>query len=143
VVIYYSPPYYPHVAATPGLLQDAITAVISTHPEQQLIQREYFPLLSDMSYLQLAANADLTALTTNMPVWEDAATASRPGSYSLPLEAMQKLDAPVFNWGVHGRGAHQRDESVQMSYSFEALPQLLYETIEQLARLIDEAGEAH
>jgi arginine utilization protein RocB len=143
VVIYYSPPYYPHVAATPGLLQDAITAVISTHPEQQLIQREYFPLLSDMSYMQLADDADLTALTANMPVWEDAATASRPGSYSLPLEAMQKLGAPVFNWGVHGRGAHQRDESVQMSYSFEALPQLLYETIEQIARLIDEAREVH
>jgi arginine utilization protein RocB len=142
VVIYYSPPYYPHVAATPGLLQDAITAVISTHPEQQLVQREYFPLLSDMSYLQLAADADLTALTTNMPVWEDAVTTQRPGSYSLPLEAMQRLGVPVFNWGVHGRGAHQRDESVQMSYSFEALPQLLYETIEQLALLIDETGEA-
>jgi arginine utilization protein RocB len=142
VVIYYSPPYYPHVAATPSLLQDAITAVISTHPEQQLVQREYFPLLSDMSYLQLAADADLTALTTNMPVWEDAVTAQRPGSYSLPLEEMQRLGVPVFNWGVHGRGAHQRDESVQMSYSFEALPQLLYETIEQLALLIDETGEA-
>lgn len=142
VVLYYAPPYYPHVAATPGLLQDAITAVISTHPEQQLVQREYFPLLSDMSYLQLAADADLTALTTNMPVWEDAAAPSRPGSYSLPFDAMQQLGAPVFNWGVHGRGAHQRDESVQMSYSFEALPRLLYETIERLALLIDEAREA-
>jgi arginine utilization protein RocB len=141
VVIYYSPPYYPHVAATPGLLQDAITAVISTHPEQQLIQREYFPLLSDMSYLQLASDADLTALTSNMPVWEDAGALPRPGAYSLPLEAMQQLNVPVFNWGVHGQGAHQRDESVQMSYSFEALPQLLYETIEQLTHLIDESGE--
>ncbi len=137
VVIYYSPPYYPHVAATPGLLQDAISVVISTHPEQQLVQREYFPLLSDMSYLQLAVDADLTALTSNMPVWEDRGASPRSGSYSLPLEAMQQLDAPVFNWGVHGRGAHQRDESVQMSYSFEALPQLLYETIEQLALLIN------
>jgi arginine utilization protein RocB len=78
-----------------------------------------------------------------MPVWEDAATGSRSGSYSLPLEAMQKLGTPVFNWGVHGRGAHQRDESVQMSYSFETLPQLLYETIEQLARLIDDGKEIH
>jgi arginine utilization protein RocB len=137
VVVYYSPPYYPHVAATPGLLQDAISAVISTHPEQQLLQREYFPLLSDMSYLQLAVDADLTALTSNMPAWEDRGASPRPGSYSLPLEAMQQLNAPVFNWGVHGRGAHQRDESVQMSYSFEALPQLLYETIEQLALLIN------
>jgi len=107
--------------------------LISAHPEQQLIQREYFPLLSDMSYLQINHNTDLTALTANMPVWQDAGTASRPGAYSLPLEAIQQLGVPVFNWGVHGRGAHQRNESVQMSYSFGALPQLLYETIEQLA----------
>jgi arginine utilization protein RocB len=140
VVLYYSPPYYPHVPATPGMLQDAITTVAAAHLEQQLLQREYFPLLSDMSYLQLNHNVDLTALTANMPAWQDAGTTPRPGAYSLPLEAIQQLGMPVFNWGVHGRGAHQRDESIQMSYSFEALPQLLYETIERLALMLEGKG---
>jgi arginine utilization protein RocB len=142
VVIYYSPPYYPHVSATSGMLQDAITAVASAHPEQKLVQREYFPLLSDMSYLQLSSDVDLTALTTNMPVWWNGGEKPRPGSYSLPLDEIQKLEVPVFNWGVYGRGAHQRDERVLMSYSFGELPQLLYETIERLALLIEEARKA-
>lgn len=141
VVLYYSPPYYPHVPVTPGMLQDAVTTVVAAHPEQQLIQCEYFPLLSDMSYLQLNPDTDLTALTANMPVWQDAGAVHRPGAYNLPLEAIQQLGLPVFNWGVHGRGAHQRNESVQMSYSFGALPQLLYETIEQLALMLEGKSE--
>jgi len=43
VVLYYSPPYYPHVGATPGILQDALTEVMTAHPEVQLVQQEYFP----------------------------------------------------------------------------------------------------
>lgn len=139
VVIYYSPPYYPHVPAAPGVLQDAIDAVVLAHPEENLQQQEYFPLLSDLSYLQLDATMNLGALTENMPIWEEEGEDGEvfhPGSYCLPLKEIQALDVPVFNWGVHGRGAHQRDESVLMSYSFGTLPQLLYEMIEQLGNLL-------
>ncbi|WP_220194355.1 M20/M25/M40 family metallo-hydrolase [Ktedonospora formicarum] len=133
VVIYYAPPYYPHVPESEGLLAEAVRAVVEAHPEQHLIQREFFPLLSDISYLQLDANMDIAALTANMPVWQDAEEEpSRPGAYSLPLSLIQQLQLPVFNWGVHGRGAHQRDEAVQMPYSFEVLPQLLAEVFQAL-----------
>ena len=44
VIIYYAPPYYPLVAPTPGVLQDAVTAVVKAHPEVQLEQRPTFPI---------------------------------------------------------------------------------------------------
>ncbi len=132
VIIYYAPPYYPSVAPTPGVLQDAVTAVVKTHPEVQLEQRPYFPYLSDMSYLRLDPGVDLTVLISNMPVWSTSTIDAQPGSYSLPLEAIRQLALPVINWGPFGRGAHRRDEGVLMSYTFGVLPQLLYEMIERL-----------
>jgi arginine utilization protein RocB len=135
VIVYYSPPYYPHVAATLSALQDAIATVITAHPELNLIQQEYFPLLSDLSYLRLDPDIDCSALSANMPVWRESGATSRPGSYSLPLAAIQELALPVADFGVYGRGAHQRGERVLMSYSFGVLPELIYEVIEHLGQL--------
>ncbi|HEV7129700.1 MAG TPA: M20/M25/M40 family metallo-hydrolase, partial [Ktedonobacterales bacterium] len=132
IVVYYSPPYYPHVAATNGALHAAVRAVMAVHPELDLIERAYYPYISDMSYLRLDAGVDTAALTANMPVWTEPAAAPRPGAYSLPLEEMRALDLPVVNLGPYGRGAHQRGEAVLMSYSFGVLPQLLWEVIEEL-----------
>ena len=130
IVLYYSPPYYPHVAPTAGPLNDAIAAVIAEHPHLHLLQQSYYPFISDMSYLRLDPGADLTALQDNMPVWQDSTVPTRPGAYSLPLAAIQELGLPIVNFGPYGRGAHQRGERLLMSYSFGVLPQLLYETIE-------------
>ena len=134
IILYYSPPYYPHVAPTGGPLHDAIAAVVAEHPHLQLVQQSYYPFISDMSYLRLDPGADLTALKNNMPVWRDSSTPPRPGAYSLPLAAIQELGLPIVNFGPYGRGAHQRGERVLMSYSFGVLPQLLYETIGVLTR---------
>lgn len=133
VVLYYSPPFYPHVAAAPGPLRDAIGAVAAAHPELRLITREFYPYISDMSYLRLDAGVETAALTANMPLWAEP-DAARPGAYTLPLDAMRTLDLPVVNLGPYGRGAHQRGEAVLMSYSFGALPGLLWEVIELLGR---------
>jgi len=133
VVLYYSPPYYPHIQATPCALHEAVEAVASAHPDLQMQVEEYFPFLSDMSYLRLDPTAELSALTENMPVWREPDDPPRPGSYSLPLEAIGRLDLPVINLGPYGRGAHQRGERALMSFSFGVLPQLMYETIERLA----------
>jgi len=139
VVLFYAPPYYPHVAARPSALEDAVAAAAAAHPEHKLVAREYFPLLSDLSYLRLDPDVDLTALRDNMPVWQEQEPASesgkppRPGSYSLPLAQMRSLDLPVVNIGPYGRAVHQAGERVLMSYSFGVVPQLIYETIERLA----------
>lgn len=137
VVIFYAPPYYPALAPAPGPLQDAVDAVVLAHPEIALVQQPYFPYLSDMSYLCLDPDLDVTALAENMPIWQSDKLPTRSGTYALPIEAMQRLGVPAINWGPFGRGAHQRDEAVLMSYSFGVLPQLLLETIEYLAQNVE------
>ncbi|MEO6892457.1 MAG: M20/M25/M40 family metallo-hydrolase [Ktedonobacteraceae bacterium] len=134
VIIYYAPPYYPHVASVPGVFQDAVSSVVEQHADLNVVYQDYYPYLSDMSYLRLDPGVDLAALKANMPVWQDArgSTSPRPGSYSLPLEAIQQLNIPVVNMGPYGRGVHQRGEGLLMSYSFGVLPQLIWETLLRL-----------
>ncbi len=132
VVLYYSPPFYPHVAAAHGPLHEAIGAVALAHPELALVHRDYYPYISDMSYLRLDPGISTGALTANMPVWRAPDAPPRPGAYSLPLDAIRALDMPVANFGPYGRGAHQRGEAALMSYSFGTLPLLLWEVIERL-----------
>ena len=133
IVIYYAPPYYPHITATAGPLQQAIDTVVEHHPELSLLHKEYYPYLSDISYLRLDPETDVSTLTINMPVWREPSDAVQlPGSYSLPLKEIAKLDIPVVDFGPYGQGAHQRDEAALMSYSFDILPQLLSEVIENL-----------
>ena len=135
IVIYYAPPYYPHIMATAGPLQQAIDAVVEHHPELSLIHKEYYPYLSDISYLRLDHETDVSTLTVNMPVWREPSDAIQlPGSYSLPLNEIAKLDIPVVDFGPYGQGAHQRDEAALMSYSFGILPQLLCEVIERIGK---------
>ncbi|MGZ3677242.1 MAG: M20/M25/M40 family metallo-hydrolase [Ktedonobacterales bacterium] len=139
VVLYFSPPYYPHVSSPPSPLQEAVSSVVAVHPDLNLAIGEYFPLLSDMSYLRLDPGVDTAALVANMPVWRDPAPDAQlsapPGAYTLPFAAMRSLDLSVIDLGVYGKGAHQRGERVLMSYSFGDVPQLIYETIMCLAEI--------
>lgn len=133
VVLYYSPPYYPHVRATPCPLHTAIAEIASAHPDLRLLVHEYYPYISDMSYLRLDPGVDLAALTANMPLWaEPTDTPARPHAYSLPLDLIARLDMPIVNLGPYGWGAHQRGERLLKSYSFGVLPGLVYETVQRL-----------
>ena len=135
IVLFYAPPYYPAVPAVPSPLLDALRQTLAAHPDQRLTEEEFFPLLSDMSYLRLDPRVDAAALRDNMPVWRDDA-ATTPGAYSLPLEAMRSLDMPVINIGPYGRDLHQRGERVLMSFSFATAPRLIDATITRLAHLL-------
>jgi arginine utilization protein RocB len=134
VVLYYSPPYYPHAQATPGALHNAMATVAATHPELQIQLQEFYPYISDMSYLRLDPGMDLTALKANMPLWSDALPASS-GAYSLPLDEIARLGLPTINLGPYGWGAHQRGERLLQSYSFGVLPHLIMEVVERLGAL--------
>ena len=132
IILYYSPPYYPHIAATPCPLHEAVAQVAADHPDLNLSVEEFYPFISDMSYLRLDATDGVAALTDNMPVWRTEGAPARSGDYTLPLTEIAALDLPVVNFGPYGAGAHQRGERLVMSYSFETLPRLLLETIERL-----------
>ena len=132
VVIYYSPPYYPAVAASPSPLHAAVERVIAAHPDLGLVLEEFFPYLSDVSYLRLQEDTDVAALAANLPVWNDPDTPPRPGAYTLPFAAIRALDLPVVDLGPYGFGAHQRGERLLMSRSYGWLPALVNEVIERL-----------
>jgi arginine utilization protein RocB len=136
VVLYYSPPYYPHAQAAPGALHKAMAAVAMDHPELQLQSVEFYPYISDMSYLRLDSGMDLSALKANMPLWSDEFPPAS-GAYSLPLDEIARLGLPMINLGPYGWGAHQRGERLLQSYSFGVLPQLIVEVIERLCVLND------
>jgi arginine utilization protein RocB len=139
VVLYYSPPYYPHAQASPGALHEAMAAVAAGHPELQLRTIEFYPYISDMSYLRLDPGMDLSALKANMPLWSDEFPPAS-GTYSLPLDEIARLGLPMINLGPYGWGAHQRGERLLQSYSFGVLPQLIVEVIERLSALHDSAA---
>ena len=134
ILLYYSPPFIPHIAETPCLLQAVAHTLAEVHPELHLKVHEYFPFISDMSYLRLDPDFDAAALTANIPIWKKQAGATFAGCYHLPLETIQQLNLSVINLGPYGKGAHQTGERALMSYSFGILPQLLCETIERLAK---------
>ncbi len=133
VVLSFAPPYYPHAAASVGLLLDAVRAVAQAHPEIPLAVEEFYPYISDMSYLRLEPGVDLTALEANLPQWPRQGEPPLPGAYSLPLDAIRELDLPFVDLGPFGGGVHQRGEWALASYSFGVAPQLVYEVISRLA----------
>jgi arginine utilization protein RocB len=96
-----------------------------------LLIREFYPYISDLSYLRLDPGMDLTALKANMPLWSDDFPPAS-GGYSLPFEEIRRLGLPMINLGPYGWGAHQRGERLLQSYSFGVLPQLILEVIERL-----------
>lgn len=142
VALYFSPPYYPHVGAKPCALHDAVRKLVERHPELELTTEEYYPYLSDMSYLRLDADIDTDALVANMPIWVDQADSAREGGYGLPLDDIRSLDAPIVNLGPYGGGAHQRGERLLMSYSFDTLPRLICEVISLLGTAADAAPQS-
>ncbi|OZV10169.1 peptidase M20, partial [Tissierella sp. P1] len=89
VIVYYTPPYYPHIyvegsAPKEKALLDAVAdAVSTTESDYKLVYKKFFPYISDLSYG--AAPKDpkiIAALKDNMPGFGT--------KYDLPLEDMQK-----------------------------------------------------
>lgn len=128
VIVYFSPPYYPHVYVEGKNLKEkklleAVDDAISTSKiDYKLISKKFFPAISDLSYG--AAPKDpkvIESLKSNMPGYGT--------KYDLPLEGMQKLDLPVVDIGAFGKDAHKFTERIEKRYSLEVAPILVYKTI--------------
>lgn len=141
VVIGYAPPFYPHIAGADGALERAATAVAARHAAEGVVVREYFPYLSDMSYMRLEPHQRMDALTANMPLWSDQPGDGQTASYGLPFTAINAAQIEgIINIGPYGHGAHQRGERVHMPFSFATVPQMIVETIETVASSLHKQG---
>lgn len=133
VVVYFSPPYYPHIyvegtAEKEKNLIDAVAeAVDSTKTDYRLVYKKFFPYISDLSYAAAPKDpAIIAALKDNMPGFGS--------KYDLPLEDMQKLDLPVLDIGSFGKDAHKFTERIEKRYSFNVAPELVYKTVMNLLK---------
>ncbi len=142
IIIAFAPPYYPHISSAECVLTQAIRAVVARHPDEHLAVRDYFPLLSDLSYALSDPAQDISSLIANMPLWakqrpEGPVPASPETAYTIPFDTIHEAGiAGVANIGPLGWDGHQRTERVHMPFSFAVVPQLIFETIYEIVRLL-------
>ena len=133
VVVYFSPPYYPHIyidgtnAKDKALIDAVENAVNTTETDYKLVYKKFFPYISDLSYGAAPKDpAIIAALKNNMPGFGT--------KYDLPLEDMQKLSLPVLDIGPFGHDAHKFTERLEKNYSFTVAPELVYKTVMNLLK---------
>lgn len=124
-VVGLAPPYYPRAALDPDRDKKLIvavsvaTATVSESFAQSITIRQFFPGISDMSFLNPCDDADARMF---------AAAACPLGLDPLP----SGFSCPVINIGPWGREYHQRLERVHTGYAFEVLPALLDRTVAEI-----------
>lgn len=133
VILYYSPPYYPHIYIDGSnfkerLLLESVSKAISSHEHgYNVINKKFYPYISDLSFVSAPQDKEiLNTLTFNMPAFGS--------KYDLPIKDMQKLNLPVVNIGPFGKDAHQYTERLEKKYSFNVAPRFVYETIENILK---------
>lgn len=135
IIISFAPPYYPHLTIRKGKPKDNIVMevardVIRKAREdfgEDLTLQKFFKGLSDMSYFALHdAEEVISYLQPNIPSWGIR--------YSIPVEAIKKLDLPVLNIGPYGKDAHKFTERLHLPYWHNVAPRLLKFAVEEILR---------
>ena len=141
VIVFYSPPYYPHVSLDEtkvnhrAVIEASEKAIEFAKSEFgiEIKQSPYFKGLCDLSYFALEdAEEVLSCLRPNMPTLGI--------TYHLPLEDIAKVNVPVINYGPHGKDAHKYTERILVDYSFEIVPIVLKELVKNLFESDDTDG---
>ncbi|ADL08719.1 M20/M25/M40 family metallo-hydrolase [Thermosediminibacter oceani] len=133
VILFFAPPYYPHIYVKGEnekerklleAVNEAVAHASARFPYRFEIKK-FYPYISDLSYFSVPEKVEaISALINNMPGWNEI--------YSLPIESIQKINVPVVNIGPYGKDAHKFTERVNISYSFEVMPEILEMTVKLL-----------
>lgn len=127
IIVFFAPPFYPHVKPQAGAVLDAVRQQVEAVSGSESIEvRDFYPYISDLSFVRLDPEVEtaVASLVANMPLFGRG--------YTLDFDAMRALDCQVVNIGPWGKGAHSLYERVYMPYSFEVVPQLIYDIIKDL-----------
>ncbi|RKQ37276.1 M20/M25/M40 family metallo-hydrolase [Oceanobacillus halophilus] len=129
IIILFAPPFYPAVNSSENSLVDWCTKFIIKRAKEKfnlsIKQVHYFNGICDLSYVNYEGKSDgWNAFEQNTPVWND--------TYTIPFDAMQKLQAPVLNIGPFGKDPHKRTERLHMQNAFKETPLLLDELIQMM-----------
>lgn len=128
VIVYFSPPYYPHIYVDgknekeQRLLESVTKSVKKLNTDYNIVNKKFYPYISDLSFVSAPQDMNsICNLMDNMPAFGS--------KYKLPLKEMQKLNLPVVNIGPFGKDAHQYTERIEREYSFMIAPKMVYETV--------------
>lgn len=132
VIAFFSPPYYPSVSPRENELMHALKFALARQ-DQPIQFRGFYPYISDLSYVRLDDGIEVDSVKKNMPLFDlrGAAHALFYALDSAKWDDIRALDCPVVNLGPFGSDAHGLHERVHMPYSFESVPQIIFETIHQ------------
>ena len=126
IVTGFLPPWYPHrtnegVSDGEIIVADAANCVVEKAQAEYGLTLDVRPLfegISDLSYCGFQGpREELEVFARNMPGWGRI--------YSLPLDALKKLNIPVISFGPHGRDAHSNTERIHLPYALDVFPNLL------------------
>lgn len=132
VVLYFAPPYCPHNTLKKEDEGEkdirnrlcSIAQKIGQETGEKIEVKQFFPSLSDSSYLKIDdGKKSIQFLTANFPGYETL--------YPLPFDTIRSLNIPAVNFGVYGKDAHKWTERLYKPYSFEVLPRLIIATVEE------------
>ncbi|SDW09759.1 Arginine utilization protein RocB [Marininema mesophilum] len=133
IILFFASVYMPRVVLSEKeeqdqrLIQAVHKAVKDVQPQcSHPIQiRNFFPYISDMSFVAICDDEDgIEALTRNMPAWGL--------KHQMDVDAIRQLDVPVVNIGPYGIDAHKQWERVEIPYSMQVVPELIYQVVRGL-----------
>ncbi|MCC6299402.1 MAG: M20/M25/M40 family metallo-hydrolase [Anaerolineales bacterium] len=130
IVVFFSPPYYPSAQPQENELTRGVRSTLEKFDEPIQL-RGFYPYISDLSYVTLDDGIEVDTLQKNMPLFglRDADDALVYPLDSSKLNDLRALGCPALNIGPFGSDAHGLYERVYMPYSFETVPQIIFDTI--------------
>lgn len=121
IVIGILPPYYPAVTnKNQDKLINLVNEFTQTNYQQKYDNRMYFTGISDLSYSQLPSE-EIENEMINILGWQEI--------YSIPFDAIKKVEMPCINIGPWGKDFHKPSERVLKEDLFIRTPQIINYTI--------------
>lgn len=134
IVISFIPPYYPHkhlhgINEEHNKFINVIEQTIQYAQEnfgEKIIKDDFFMGISDLSYTGIGDSENLDSLASNIVGYGI--------NYSLPLEALSKLNIPGVVFGGEGKDFHKYSERLNVPYSFNVVPELYKRIINSILK---------
>jgi arginine utilization protein RocB len=135
IIVFYSSLYSPRIEVSGknqlerNLISSLDLAVSKVQPNypNPIVTRNFFPYISDMSFVALSDDEEgISAVSSNTPCWGS--------KLFVNYQDIRDINVPVINIGPYGFDAHKQYERVELSYSFEIVPNLTNEVIQNLLK---------
>lgn len=133
IILFYSSLYSPRIELSGKTNEesrlihalDKAVEAIQPHYSYPIVTRNFFPYISDMSFLAISDNEKgIEAVIKNTPCWGS--------KLFVDFQDIRDINVPVINIGPYGVDAHKKLERVEITYSLEMVPNITNLVIKEL-----------